>query len=73
MIKAEDLLNILTDDDIIEIMKELGSDEPIYAKGALVFESICHGSDSHKLYWYKNTKRFHCWNVVVHYRLCYGW
>ena len=43
MIKAEDLLNILTDDDIIEIMKELGSDEPIYAKGALVFESICHG------------------------------
>lgn len=79
MIKAEDLLNMLTDDDIIEIMKELGSDEPIYAKGALVFESICHGSDSHKLYWYKNTKRFHCWsccgNMSLWQVICYvkGW
>lgn len=79
MIKAEDLLGMLTDDDITKIMNELGSDEPTSVKGALVFESICHGSDSHKLYWYRNTKRFHCWsccgNMSLWQVICYvkGW
>lgn len=79
MVKAEDLVEMLTDDDIIKLMNELGSDEPTYVKGAMVFESICHGSDSHKLYWYRNTKRFHCWsccgNMSVWQVICYvkGW
>lgn len=60
MVKAQELLDMLTDNDVIDIMKELGSSDYIVSKGALIFESVCHGSDSHKLYWYRNSKRFTC-------------
>lgn len=79
MLKADDLLDMLTNDDIVKIMEELGSDSPTEVKGALVFDSICHGSDSRKLYWYKNTKRFHCWsccgNMSLWQVVCFvkGW
>ena len=48
MLKADDLLDMLTNDDIVKIMEELGSDSPTEVKGALVFDSICQGSDSRK-------------------------
>lgn len=58
--KADELLNMLDDNDIINIMDNLGASTHTSAKGALVFESVCHGSNSHKLYWYRNSKRFTC-------------
>ena len=60
MVKAQELLDVLTESDVVNIMTELGCSDYVEAKGALIFESVCHGSDSHKLYWYKNSKRFTC-------------
>ena len=39
-------------------MKELGSDEYRYGKGCIIFRSVCHGSDSFKLYWYRESKTY---------------
>lgn len=54
---------MLDDEDIKEIMKALGSDvEPKHVKGGLAFETICHGSNSMKLYWYRESKTFMCFS-----------
>ena len=46
MAKADDVLKQLTDDDVIDIMRELGSDEHRFGKGCVIFRAVCHGSDS---------------------------
>jgi len=63
---TNEILEQLDKDTIIEIMEELGS--PCYGTGTtsdgaeyLMFRTICHNGDSHKLWWYENTKRFQCW------------
>ena len=49
------------DQDLDRILGlELGSDDYRYGKGCIIFRSVCHGSDSFKLYWYRNSKRFTC-------------
>lgn len=79
MVKADDVLKQLTDDNVIDIMKELGSDDYRYGKGCLIFRSVCHGSDSFKLYWYREAKRFHCYsccgNMSMWEMICFsqGW
>lgn len=60
----EELLNMISIDDIITLMKELGSEEPQVGKGnenELYFTTICHGGSSHKLCLYKNSKLFMCY------------
>ena len=55
MLQAEEILNKVTKEVVIEIMEENGS--PLYAKSkdnrtgqeCLWFRTICHGGDSHKL------------------------
>lgn len=79
MIKADDVLKQLTDDNIIDVMRELGCDEYRNGKGCIIFRSVCHGSDSFKLYWYREAKRFHCWsccgNMSIWEMVCFaqGW
>ena len=79
MAKADDVLKQLTDDDIIDIMRELGSDEHRFGKGCIIFRAVCHGSDSFKLYWYREAKRFHCYsccgNMSIWEMVCFaqGW
>ena len=58
--KVNDIIDQLTDENVIDIMKELGSDDYRYGKGCIIFRSVCHGSDSFKLYWYRNSKRLTC-------------
>jgi len=49
----DSILNSLTKEDVIKIAVELGSDYPkTDSQGNLIFKSVCHGSDSHKLYYY---------------------
>ena len=43
MAKADDVLKQLTDDDVIDIMRELGSDEHRFGKGCVIFRAVCHG------------------------------
>ena len=52
----------MTTNDIIKLMYELGSQDFKEQNGDLVFQSVCHNSEKYKLYYYPNTKRFHCYS-----------
>ena len=56
----DELKNSLTLDQIEDILTELGG-EPRRYKDALICKTICHGGDSHKLYYYPNTHLFRCY------------
>lgn len=67
VINSTELIDILIIDDVIKVMKELGSDNPKEFSEGLIFEDVCHGDINdrkYKLYYYEDNKRFHC------YRLC---
>ena len=66
IIDYKELLPLITEDVIIDIMSDNGS--PVYGEGEtgegqryLIFQTICHGGHSHKLYYYVETKTFHCY------------
>ena len=67
MIQAEDILSKVNNDIVIEIMDENGS--PLCGRSkdgrtgqeCLLFRTICHGGDSHKLCYFTETKDFYCY------------
>ena len=67
MIDTNQLKELITDDDIIFILNELGADFVQDDNKQTIFYSICHHpEDSYnhkpKLYWYKNSKTFFCFS-----------
>ena len=50
----------LTIEEVFDLVSELGG-EPIMGNGLFTARTICHGGDSHKLYYYSNTHLFHCY------------
>lgn len=57
------LKELLTEKQIIEIMKSLGADAIVGGNNnELLFRTICHCGDSHKLYFYRDSKSFHCYS-----------
>ena len=58
---AQELINIITPSDILTLMNDLGADLVKETDKYFIFTSICHGSDSSKLYYYF-TKRFYCYS-----------
>lgn len=50
----------LTIEQVEDLVAELGG-EPMSQGDYLVCRTICHGGDSHKLYYYDNTKLFRCY------------
>ncbi len=68
-LNKDKILDSLTKEDVIKVVKSLGADDPkTTSEGDLVFQSICHGSTSWKLYYYHNPsdkykgKTFHCYS-----------
>jgi DNA primase len=62
LIDKDELRESLTVDDIKKILKDLGSDNPTEDnKNNPIFTTVCHGGDSHKLYYYQDSKSFHCY------------
>ena len=60
-----ELLNLITDEDIVNILtEEFGAIKGSENSEQIIFSSICHGSNSFKLYWYKTSKTFHCYVVL---------
>lgn len=58
----EELLELITTSDVIEIMTEMGSDYPTKdSQGNLYFTTICHGGDKHKLHYFVESKFFMCY------------
>ena len=50
----------LSIEEVFDLVSELGGD-PIMGNGLFTARTICHGGDSHKLYYYENTHLFHCY------------
>ena len=50
----------LTIEEVFDLVSELGG-EPVMGNGIFTARTICHGGDSHKLYYYSNTHLFHCY------------
>ena len=60
----DELLNLFSTDDIINLMMELGSDYPIPdQQGHLYFTTVCHGGETHKLLFYPDSKGFMCFTA----------
>lgn len=57
---VNDIQNSLTLDQVAYILQSLDGD-PIIEDDSIVARTICHGGDSHKLYYYDNSKRFTCY------------
>lgn len=61
----QEIINGLTNEAIINLMIQLGSDEYRETDGYICFKTICHNVDvdnaSMKLYFYKDTKLFVCY------------
>lgn len=64
-IDIEKLLESLTEEIIIELVSQLGADRYINREDYIIFPTICHNEISEeasmKLYYYKNSKLFHCY------------
>jgi hypothetical protein len=57
--KIKDALGL---EDIKKVLSDLGGGEPIYDReGNMVFKTCCHGGNKHKLYYYEESKQFHCY------------
>lgn len=57
----EELLELITTEDVIEILKDLGSEDyKTDNQGNLYFLTVCHGGESHKLYYFTDSKFFKC-------------
>lgn len=56
--EVNEILKALTKDHIKQIMDEqFGATYKAYDNGVIAFESVCHNSTSHKLYYYHEPKR----------------
>lgn len=60
MNEIEEIKNRISTEQIFELLYSLGA-EPIRKDGIIICKTICHGGDSHKLYYYENTKLFRCY------------
>lgn len=61
MITCKEIKEQLTNDDIIKILELLGADYIKDDGDIIISSTICHHGDSHKLYYYKESKTFHCY------------
>ena len=60
----DELMELVTTEDVINILNDLGSGNPKKDKNndnVLQFSTVCHGGDSHKLYYYIDSKFFVCY------------
>lgn len=65
MAEIKELINNLSDAEVIDIMTSLGADRFQETHNAIIFPTICHNADSAdasmKLYYYPKTHTFHCY------------
>ena len=65
MSSISELINELSDEEVIKIMEELGNDEYRIVNNAIIFKTVCHNHSaseaSMKLYYYPKTHTFHCY------------
>lgn len=62
MIDKDYLLETITEEQVLTLLEEFGA-TPYGAikENEIWFNTICHGGDSHKLCYYRNSKSFYCY------------
>lgn len=55
------LLEIITEEQILQILEEFGAFPHKIKDNEIWFKTICHGGDSHKLCYFRNSKEFYCY------------
>ena len=60
MRNVESIKNQINEDNVIILMDSLGADFNYQSQDQIRFKSICHGSNSYKLYYFIGTKSFYC-------------
>lgn len=55
-----DIKNQINDDDVFKLLEYLGG-QPVNLDNVITSYTICHGGDSEKLGYYKDSKRFMCY------------
>lgn len=61
-IDSQSLIDRLTIDEVINIIESLGGEFVKEKNNEIIFTTICHHSHSHKLYYFPNSCRFHCFS-----------
>lgn len=61
MINAQELKNKISESDIITILKLLGATNFLDTDEAIITQTVCHKGHKNKLYYYKESKTFHCY------------
>ncbi len=65
MTEIKELVESISDSQIIDLVVSLGSTEYRETQDAIIFKTICHNCDeedaSFKLYYYRKSKMFHCY------------
>lgn len=56
----EEIRNSLTTKQVFDLLTHLNA-EPVMKNGNIIAKTICHGGESHKLYYYSHNKLFHCY------------
>lgn len=60
--KADAVKEQITQENVITLLNKLGSDTYTTDNyGNLIFKTVCHNGNSHKLYYYKDSKIFTCY------------
>lgn len=57
---SEKIKNELSIEEVYDLLASFGSD-PVKHEDLIMCRTICHGGDSHKLYYYSNTHLFRCY------------
>lgn len=60
MLNVESIKNQIDEDNVIILMDSLGADFNYQSQDQIRFKSICHNSNSYKLYYFINTRSFYC-------------
>ena len=58
---SEEIKNSLTIDQVYDFLNALDGNPKKQNENLILARTICHGGDSHKLYYYNNTKLFKCY------------
>lgn len=61
---AKDVIDKMSDDDVINILLDLGSEEPIPVRDGMMFNTICHNHEKlgkKKLHYHYESKTFYCY------------
>lgn len=63
---AKNVLKDITEEQILSILKDYGVTPERLKEKEIWFQTVCHGGDSHKLCYFRDSKTFYCYTNCGH-------